>query len=57
MKRETKIKIIEAGCIASFLVAVLFCENADGSLNVWTLPLLSISGIAGAVLKLTDKEQ
>ena len=58
MKRETIIKIIEAVCMASFLLAILGCENADGSLNAaWTLPLLSITGITGAVLKLTDKDQ
>lgn len=44
--------------MASFILAILGCENADGSLNaVWTLPLLSITGITGAVLKLTHKDQ
>lgn len=54
-----KKKILEIVCMSAFLLAILGCENADGTLNaVWTFPLLAVSGITGAMLKWsTNKNQ
>ena len=57
MKRKTKL-ILEAVCVCTFLLAVLGCENADGSLNAaWTLPLLTATGLSGWILKRSDNEK
>lgn len=48
-------RLLEIVCIGSFLLAVTGCENADGSLNAaWTLPLLSVTGITGLCLKVSE---
>ena len=45
-------KVLEAVCIGSLFLAVMGCENADGSLNTaWVVPMLSVSCITGFGLK------
>ena len=54
---KTLKRILESLCIGSFLLAVLCCENADGTLNVaWTVPMLAVSGITGAILKKSEHQ-
>lgn len=51
-KFSTLKKILEAICIGTFLLAVLGCENADGTPNiVWIIPMLAICAICGLCLK------
>lgn len=46
--RKTICNFLGGVCMATFLLALLGCENADGTLNTaWTLPLLAISGLSG----------
>lgn len=57
MKKKIS-NILGAVCMAAFLLAILGCEKADGTLNTaWTLPLLAISGLTGwGHQKMEDKK-
>ena len=45
-------KVLEAVCLGTLFLAVMGCENADGSLNAaWVVPMLSVSCITGFGLK------
>lgn len=56
--RKRVSNILGAVCMAAFLLAILGCEKADGTLNTaWTLPLLAISGLTGwGYQKMEDKK-
>lgn len=50
--------ILGAVCMAAFLLALLGCEKADGTLNTaWTLPLLAISGLSGWGLQKMEEKK
>ena len=45
-------RILSAVCIGTFLLALLGCENADGTPNFpWIIPMLAICAICGLCLK------
>lgn len=55
MKKGIK-KTLEAVCVTAFFLALLFCENADGTLNAaFTLPMLALSGVSGYILKRDER--
>ena len=50
-------KILEAVCLGSLFLAVMGCENEDGSPNfAWAVPMLSVSCITGFGLKKMEGE-
>ena len=48
-------KTLEAVCGLSLLLAVMGCENIDGSPNfAFIIPMLCVSAVSGTILKKTE---
>ena len=49
------VKALEAVCGLSLLLAVMGCENIDGSPNfAFIIPMLCVSAVSGTILKKTE---
>jgi len=56
MSKSVK-KALELVCVFAFLLAIIGCENADGTPNLaWIIPMLSVSGITGFILIENDNQ-
>ena len=56
MKRRIK-KLLQAVCAVTFILAVLGCENADGTPNTaWILSMMTVCSISGVGFKKMEDE-
>ena len=54
MKKKIE-SILGVICIGSLLLAVMGCENVDGSPAFeWIIPMLTITAVSGIILKRMD---
>ena len=56
--KKTLTKTLEAVCGLSLLLAVMGCENLDGSPNfAFIVPMLAICAVSGTILKVMETKR